>query len=56
MALQLTDAVTDGIGRTVTKTGGILFGLLLATQLLLLASVNTAVAAQFPPEVADDLD
>lgn len=55
MALQLVDAVTDGIGRTVTKTGGILFALLLATQLLLLASVNTAVAAQFPPEAAEAL-
>jgi len=55
MALRLADAVTDGIGRTVTKTGGILFGLLLVTQLLLLAAVNTAVAAQFPPEVTDEL-
>ena len=55
MALQLIDAVTDGTRRTVTKPGGILFGLLLATQLLLLASVNTAVAAEFPPEAADAL-
>lgn len=55
MALQLANAVTDGIRRTVTKTGGILFALLFATQLLLLAGVNTAVAAQFPPEVADAL-
>lgn len=55
MALQLIDAVTDGTSRTATKTGGILFGLLLATQLVLVASVNTAVAAEFPPEAADAL-
>lgn len=55
MALQLIDAVIDGSRRTASKTGGILFGVLFATQLLLLASVNTAVAAEFPPEVTDAL-
>jgi hypothetical protein len=55
MTLQLADAVADGIGRALTTTGGIVFGLLLATQLLLLASMNTVLAAQLPPETTDVL-
>jgi hypothetical protein len=52
MALQLASAVTDGFRRALTRTGGVLFVVLFATQLLLLASLNTVLAAQAPPEAA----
>jgi hypothetical protein len=55
MSLQVTDAISDGIGRTFTLTGGIAFALLLAIQFLSVASVNTVIAARFPSEVTDTL-
>lgn len=55
MSLQLTDAISDGIGRTLTPTGGVAFVSLLALQFLSLASINTFMAAQLPPEVTETL-
>ena len=52
MALQLTKALTDGLRRVVTPTGGVLFALLLAQQALLITSVNTLIEAQAPSEAA----
>ena len=52
MALQLGQAVSDGIGRILTRTGGILLVGLLAIQLVTQAAVNTAVIGYLPPEVA----
>ncbi|SMO64915.1 hypothetical protein [Halorubrum cibi] len=52
MALQLGQAVSDGIGRILTRTGGILLAGLLAIQLVTQAAVNTAVIGYLPPEVA----
>ena len=52
MALQLASAVTDGFRRALTRTGGVLFAALFASQLLLLASLNTVIAARAPPELA----
>jgi hypothetical protein len=42
MALQIGRAISDGVKRTFTRTGGILFVGLLATQLLVQSSINTA--------------
>jgi hypothetical protein len=53
MALRLTSAVIDGIGRVLTRTGGVLFGLLLLQQLLLVTSLNTVLEAQAPVAAAD---
>jgi hypothetical protein len=53
MALQLVDAITDGIKRVLTRTGGVLLALLLAQQLLLFTSINTLLAAEAPPAAAD---
>ena len=50
MTLGLTDATVDGLRRVLTRTGGILFALLLATQLLVTVSVNTLLVAAAPPE------
>lgn len=50
MALQLTDAISDGSRRVVTRTGGVLFAALLVSQLLLVTSLNTLIAARLPPE------
>lgn len=55
MALQLTKAVSDGIERTLTLTGAVAFVLLFALQFLSLASINTAIAARFPPEATETL-
>ena len=53
MALQLSHAVSDGIRRTLTRTGGILFIGLLAIQLGLQTSINSALLGFLPPEVAE---
>ncbi|MEF8819288.1 MAG: hypothetical protein V5A31_01585 [Haloferacaceae archaeon] len=53
MALHLTDAVTDGTRRVLTRTGAVLFALLVVQQTLLVASLNTLVAAELPPAAAD---
>jgi hypothetical protein len=52
MALQLGRAVSDGLRRTVTRAGGVLFVGLLLIQLGIQTSVNTAVAGFLPPEAA----
>jgi hypothetical protein len=53
MALRLTSAITDGIRRVLTRTGGVLFGLLLLQQFLLITSLNTVLEAQAPRAAAD---
>ncbi|WP_254767322.1 hypothetical protein [Salinilacihabitans rarus] len=52
MALQLSRAIGDGIRRVPTRTGGVLFGLLLLTQLLTVASTNTLIEDALPAEAA----
>jgi hypothetical protein len=56
MALQLGRTFSDGIRRVLTRTGGILFVGLLALQLLVQVSINTAVAGFVPPEAANQLE
>ena len=46
LSLQLTRAVTDGSRRVLTRTGGILFALLLAQQALVVTSLNTVLVAE----------
>lgn len=53
MALHLTDAITTGSRRIVTRTGGILLVLLLVLQALFVTSLNTLIAANAPPTTAD---
>ncbi|WP_424014671.1 hypothetical protein ACOZ35_01180 [Halorubrum xinjiangense] len=53
MALQLSHAVSDGIRRTVSRTGGILFLGFLAIQFGLQISANSAVLGFLPPEAAE---
>jgi hypothetical protein len=53
MTLHLTDAITDGSRRVFTRTGGILFVLLLVLQALLVTSLNTVIATEAPPAAAD---
>ena len=55
MALQLSQAVSDGIRRVLTRTGGILFVTLLAVQLFTQAAVNTAVLGSLPAEMAGQI-
>ena len=53
MTLQLIRAFTDGLDRITTRTGGVLFVLLVVQQLLTVTSLNTVIAAQAPPAAAD---
>jgi len=53
MALQFSHAVSDGIRRTISRTGGILFLGFLAIQFGLQTSANSAVLGLIPPEAAD---
>lgn len=55
MALQLSRAIGDGIRRVPTLTGGVLFGLLLVTQVLTVASANTLVEGALPAEAAPQI-
>lgn len=55
MALQLTSAITDGVRRVSTRTGGILFLILLVYELVFLSSINTLVASFAPPEAANEI-
>ena len=48
MALRLSHAVSDGLRRTLSKTGGILFIGLLIVQIGTQAAVNTAVSSYLP--------
>jgi len=52
MALQLSHAVSDGIRRTLTRTGGILFLGFLAIQFGMQTIVNSTVLGYLPPEAA----
>ncbi|RAW44100.1 hypothetical protein DQW50_15995 [Halorubrum sp. 48-1-W] len=52
MALHLSHAVSDGIRRTLTRTGGILFAGLLLVQFATQAAVNTAVLGYLPADVS----
>jgi hypothetical protein len=56
MALQLGRAVSGGIKRVLTRTGGLLLVALVAIQLLIQSSINTAVVAVFPPGPAGELE
>jgi hypothetical protein len=56
MSLQLTRTVADGIGRVFTRTGAILLAALLAIQLLVQASVNTAFVGLLPSEAAAEAE
>ncbi|MDG5821907.1 hypothetical protein [Natronococcus sp. A-GB7] len=53
MSLHLTNAVRGGIDRATTRTGGILFGVLIVLQLLTIASFNTLLASVAPPEAME---
>jgi hypothetical protein len=55
MALQLGRTVSDGVRRVLTRTGGILLAGLLAIQLLVQVSINTAVVGLLPPQSASEL-
>ena len=52
MALQLGQAISDGIGRILSTTGAALFAGLLALQLVTQVGINTAVVGFLPPEAA----
>ena len=52
MALQLSHAVSDGIRRTLTRTGGILFVGFLVIQFGIQTAVNSTVLGYLPPEAA----
>lgn len=56
MALHLRSAISDGIKRALTRTGGILLVVLLAIQLLVQSSINTAVVEFMPAGPAEELD
>lgn len=56
MSLQLGRAFVGGIRRVLTRTGGILLVSLLALQLLVQTSINTAVLGAVPPEATAQLD
>jgi len=56
MAFQLGQAITDGMRRILTPTGGILLVVFLALQLLTQASINTAVIGFFPAGPAGEIE
>lgn len=56
MTLQLGRTFVDGIGRVLTRTGGLLLVGLLAIQFLVQSSINTAVLEVFPPEATSELE
>jgi hypothetical protein len=56
MTLQLGRAISDGIKRILTPTGGILLVVFLALQLLTQASINTAVISVFPDGPAGEIE
>jgi len=55
MSFQLSTAFTDGIKRTTTKTGGIVFGLYLLFQTVNIVLTNTTTAATLPAEAAGEV-
>ena len=52
MSLQLSTAITGGIKRGLTRTGGILFAVFLAFQLLNITLTNTVTKSMVPPGAA----
>jgi len=56
MTLQLGRAISDGIRRILTPTGGILLVVFLALQLLTQASINTAVTSVFSDGPAGEIE
>lgn len=56
MVLQLGRMFSDGITRVLTRTGGLLLVALIAIQLLIQSSINTAVVSLFPAEPAGELE
>jgi hypothetical protein len=52
MALQLSHAVSDGIRRTLTRTGGVLLAGLLVIQFGIQTTINSAVLGYLSPEAA----
>jgi len=48
MGFKLSHAISDGLRRTLTKTGGLLFIGFLIIQIVTQATVNTAVLSYFP--------
>lgn len=52
MALQLSHAVSNGIRRTLSRTGGILFVGFLVIQFGVQTAVNSTVLGYLPPEAA----
>jgi hypothetical protein len=56
MTLQLGRAISDGIKRILTPTGGILLVVFLALQLLTQASINTAVTSVFSDGPAGEIE
>lgn len=53
MALQLSHAVSDGLRRTVSRTGGLLFVGFLVLQFGIQTAVNSTVLGYLPPAAAD---
>jgi len=53
MALRLTNALLDGSRRVLTRTGGLLFVVLLVHETLLITSLNTVVTAADPAAMGD---
>mgnify|MGYP000336127189 FL=1 len=56
MTFQLGQAISDGIKRILTPTGGILLVVFFAIQLLTQASINTAVISFFPAGPAGEIE
>ncbi len=56
MTLQLGRAISDGIDRILTPTGGILLVVFLSFQLLTQASINTAIISLFPDGPAGEME
>jgi hypothetical protein len=56
MTLQLGRAISDGIKRILTPTGGILLVVFLTLQLLTQASINTAVTSVFSDGPAGEIE
>jgi len=56
MTLQLGRAISDGIKRILTPTGGILLVVFLALQLLTQVSINTAVVSAFSDGPAGEME
>jgi len=56
MTLQLGRAISDGIKRVLTPTGGVLLVGFLTLQLLTQASINTAVISFFPAGPAGEIE